>query len=194
MNICEISDKENIKKYIDQGQIVALPTDTIYGLATSIENYDKIIEIKQRDTKPLAILCSSIEEMTNIIQIPPKYITTLQSLTPGALTIVSKTVNKKYSINKGYDTTGVRIPNHKSLLKLLKETGPLVVSSANISGENETYTLDEVKNVFKDKVNLYVENDQELSKTASTVINIETLEVYRETDQTSKIIEILKQV
>lgn len=194
MKKCEINDIETIINYLDNENIIAIPTDTIYGLATRVEYYERITELKQRNNKPLAILCSSIEEMANIIEIPDKYMSTLKQLTPGALTIVGKTINDKYAINNGINTTGVRIPKHSSLLNILKLTGPLVVSSANLSGESETYSIEEVAKIFDNKIDLYVDNDQELSKTASTVINIDTLEVYRESQETTYILNELKSV
>lgn len=192
MKKCEINEINLIKQFIDNNQVVAIPTDTIYGIATNVTSYKKIIELKKRDKKPLAILCQSIEAMQNIISIPKLHLESLKYLTPGALTIVGKTIDEKYNINAGFDTTGVRIPAHPSLLKLLKVTGPLVVSSANVSGEGETYLVEEVENIFNDSIALYVNNDQELSKTASTVLNIDTLEVYRKGANCSEILDVLK--
>lgn len=187
-----INNINQITESLEKGYIIAVPTDTIYGIATNIDNYKKIIEVKKRDKKPLAILCHDIATMQKIINIPNIHLNTLKELTPGALTIVGKTIDNKYNINEGFDTTGVRIPNHHSLLKVLEVTGPLVVSSANISGGDETYTLEEVENVFKDSIRLYVENDQALSKSASTVLNIDTLDIYREGENYKEILSALK--
>ncbi len=194
MKKCEITDYQTIINTINNGEIIAIPTDTIYGLATSVKSYQKILKLKKREQKPLAILCSSFEEMQNIIEVKNEYIDILKNYMPGALTIVGKNINDKYDINEGYTTTGVRIPNHKSLLNILKQTGPLVVSSANISGETETFTINEVYKVFKDDIDLYVENDQQLSKEASVVIDINTLTVYRSGANSEKIIQALKNV
>lgn len=179
MNKCLITNIDKIIEVIDNNGIVAIPTDTIYGLGSNLNSTNKIIKIKKRENKPLAILCSSIEEMSKIIKIDSKYLEVLKNHTPGALTVVGTTIDKKFNINEGYNTTGVRIPNHPSLLKLLSQTGPLVVSSANISGETETHSIDDVYNVFKDEIDLYIENDQVLSKVASTVIDINSLVIYR---------------
>lgn len=192
MNKININEINKIVSQINNNSIVAIPTDTIYGIGTNVESYQKIIDIKQRNDKPLAILCSSIEEMQKIISIPTIHINTLKALTPGALTIVGKTTDPKFNINKGFDTTGVRIPKHESLLKILKMTGPLVVSSANISGQSETYYIEDVMDIFKDKIDLYITNDQDMTKKASTVINIETLEIFRAGDKCNEIIEALK--
>ncbi len=192
MNKCDISNIIKIKNTLDNNNVVAIPTDTIFGLATNLNSYNKIIELKKRDNKPLVIMCSSFEEMTEIIEIDINLHKTLKNFIPGAITIVGKTLKDKYKINKGFETTGVRVPSHPSLLKVLKVTGPLVVSSANISGEKETYCEDDVYSVFNDMVSLYVGNDQQLSMEASTVININTLEVYRQNSLTSKLISELK--
>ncbi len=192
MKQANINNILEIKAIIDNNQVVAIPTDTIYGLATNLQSYDKIITLKKREQKPLVILCSSLEEMTKIIAINPKYLQVLEKYVPGALTIVGKTRNNNYAINKGYTTTGVRVPNHPSLIALLQATGPLVVSSANVSGGSETYSIDDVYQIFQDAISLYVTNDQELSMEASTVVNLDTLEVYRENSFSKELINDLK--
>lgn len=187
-----IDEHDKIKEALDNGYIIAIPTDTIYGVATNIENYQKIIDVKNRDNKPLVILCSTFEEMQSIINIDKKYTNVLINYIPGALTIVGKTINPLYNINKGFDTTGVRVPNHSGLLELLKITGPLVVSSANVSGEDETYYVEDVYKIFKDLLDLYVDNNEPLSKQASAVLNIDTLEIYRDNGMAKQIVEDLK--
>ncbi|MFV0499100.1 MAG: L-threonylcarbamoyladenylate synthase [Bacilli bacterium] len=192
MNKCNIKDINLIKSYTNNNKIIVIPTDTIYGVGCNIKSYKKIIELKKRKLKPLAIVCHNFETMCKIIEIPLKYYSVLNKLLPGDITIVGKTKNSKYSINKGYITTGVRIPNHPSLLDALKETGPLVLSSANISGQSETYDIKTANQIFGNGVDLYVENDQQLSKTASTVINIDTLEIYRKGHNWEEILFALK--
>ncbi len=194
MKQANINNILEIKAIINNNQVVAIPTDTIYGLATNLESYDKIITLKKREQKPLVIMCSSLEEMTKIIAINPQYLQVLTNYVPGALTIVGKTCNNKYAINKGYTTTGVRVPNHPSLIALLQATGPLVVSSANVSGGAETYSIDDVYQIFQDSIALYVTNDQELSMEASTVVNLDTLEVYRENSFSKELINDLKKI
>ncbi len=193
-NITNIADIVRIKSVIDNGGVVALPTDTIYGLATNLQNYEKIIELKKRDGKPLAILCSNIEQMQQIIELNKNALKVALKFTPGALTLVGHTIDDCYAINPGYDTTGVRIPNHNQLQQLLEVTGPLVVSSANLSNGPETYIVEDVYKIFKNKIDLYVDNDRECSKEASVVLDATTFQVYRSGKYVEEILQFIKKL
>ncbi len=179
-NFVEITEVDKIAKCLESGGVVAIPTETVYGVASTLDNYRKIIDLKKRDNKPLAVLVSDLKTLKNIIKIPDKTLKIIDKFIPGELTVVGETVDEKYAINPGYTTTGVRIPNHNSLLNLLSILGPLIVSSANISGEKEALTVNEAYEIFGENVDLYVKNDQECSGLASTVLDAKTLEIYRE--------------
>ncbi|XP_012283415.1 yrdC domain-containing protein, mitochondrial [Orussus abietinus] len=135
-------------------QIIAAPTDTIYGLVGLAQDNDtvnKIYEIKKRDTaKPLAICVSSITDIKKwglVENLPPKL---LETLLPGPVTIVLKrTENLNPLLNPGTDKVGIRVPNDKFLRhvsKILDE--PLALTSANESNKPSSLSAEEFANLW----------------------------------------------
>lgn len=127
----------NLKK----GAVIAFPTDTVWGIGCLPDNEvacQKIYSIKQRDgKKPLILLGEKIDDFLPYIQeLPPLAKELASKYWPGALTIiVKKSPFVGDYISSGMDTVGLRIPNHPVLLEILKKTGPLATTSANLSGE-----------------------------------------------------------
>ena len=137
--------QEQIKEVIEEinnGAVVAVPTETVYGLAVKFDNkiaIDKLIAIKERDSdsgKFFTLLLSSTDDIQ-------KYATPGESATeivnkhfPGELTVVLRK-NPEF-VNVYFDdcqTIGIRIPDHEFMLELLRGTGPLLVTSANRKGQ-----------------------------------------------------------
>ncbi|MCH9612576.1 MAG: Threonylcarbamoyl-AMP synthase [Chlamydiia bacterium] len=130
------------KKCLLAGMVIAAPTDTVYGLCASIHSDDAVkclYDMKQRPTsKPINILVDTIESATALVNEsfdPLLFKRIADHFWPGPLTIVLPIKKGCCSplIHPNMDTIGIRIPNHYDLLNLLRETGPLAVTSANIS-------------------------------------------------------------
>lgn len=126
---------------LNVGGLVAVPTETVYGLAGNALDESAVREIyrvKQRPLdKPLAIQLSRVEDiMEYCIEIPKEALVLARKYWPGPLTLVLKKSNKVPDIvTSGQPTVGIRIPNHPVTLELLKQLDyPLAVPSANISG------------------------------------------------------------
>lgn len=150
-----------------KSKIIIFPTDTVYGVGCLYQDNDginKIYEMKKRDYgKPLAVLCSDIDQVDKIAIInnnARKY----TKYWPGALTIICKKIDSN-------ETIGVRIPNSDIARSVLSCFGPMHVTSVNYSGERELNDIDEIYNTFKDYADYLVIDQQELSKTPSTVIS-----------------------
>lgn len=140
-------DIDDVKKILN-GEVLRVPTDTVYGYVCDAKNkmaIDKIYEMKKRDkSKPLGIFVDNINKFYEIVDggedaISDDIKKILNKNWPGALTVICK---KRKGIldnlNEGIDTIGVRIPNDKNLLALMKELNtPLAQTSANISGEKD---------------------------------------------------------
>lgn len=167
-----------IKKKDLFGKIVIFPTDTVYGVGAIYqdqEGINKIYEMKKRDYgKPLAVLCSDIDQVNGIALIPD-YAQKYVKYWPGALTIICKKKN-------GDGTIAVRIPNSNIARDILNHFGPMSTTSVNYSGEKELNDIDEIYNLFSSKADYLVTNKQELSKTPSTIISCvnDCIEVIRE--------------
>ncbi len=120
-----------------KGQLVIYPTDTLYALGADIYNETavrKVFETKQRPFNiPLPVAVHSIQAIRTIAVMSTIAQKISEEFLPGDLTMVLK---KKPSVpaivTSGFDTIGVRVPNHPLALKLLAKYGPLTVTSANI--------------------------------------------------------------
>ncbi|XMB86716.1 L-threonylcarbamoyladenylate synthase [Mycoplasmatota bacterium WC44] len=156
------------------GKIISFPTDTVYGVGALIsdeEGIDKIYELKQRDySKPLAVLVSNKEELKNLVE-DESLLDKVDKFWPGAITFILKKKNVLDKVTSGFDTVGVRIPNSKVALEVLKNFGPMAVTSVNISGEDSKLDLEGVTEFNID----YVITDKETSlDISSTVVDIST--------------------
>lgn len=155
-------------------EVIIFPTDTVYGIGASIydmESINRIYDIKGRNfNKPLAVLCYDIKQIEEFAVITSKDRLLANRFWPGGLTLILKTNQKYFDLTKEL-TIGVRIPNHKLALELLKKYGPMKTTSVNDSGEepfNDYETINErYKNIVKD---IY-ENNEEIQKVSSTVID-----------------------
>lgn len=140
---------------LNQGHVVAVPTETVYGLAASIHQEKAIAEIfkiKGRPSNnPLIVHVSSFEEIKYFADTLPPFTDLLAShFWPGAMTLVLP-VKKELissSIRANLSTAAFRIPSHKDTLELLKLTGPLVMPSANTSGKPSSTQATHVETDF----------------------------------------------
>lgn len=158
------------------GRVIIFPTDTVYGIGTKIfdtEGIEKIYKIKNRShDKPLACLCYDINQIKDIAYLNEEAIKLINKFLPGPLTLILKA--KEEVVNKiGYKTIGIRIPNHKLALEILKENGPMLTTSVNDSGKkpiNEYLEIVEKYNNIVDKIYC---SSEESSNLSSTVVSID---------------------
>jgi L-threonylcarbamoyladenylate synthase len=134
----------DLNKYIDlinSGNLVAFPTETVYGLGADAWNpsaIQKIFETKGRPSdNPLIVHVSNQDQLNDFVsEIPKSAQKLIDSFWPGPLTLVFKKHPKVLDlITAGLDTVAIRMPDHEIALSLISETGPLVAPSANKSGK-----------------------------------------------------------
>ena len=147
---------------INNNQVVGIPTETVYGIGVnpySQEAVDKLFELKGRDEdKPLSILVSSYYDLQklDVVSTIPEII---ELYWPGPLTIVVETT-KEFADGVGTKnplSIGVRVPDNQLTIELLKITGPLAVTSANRSGENDIISNIEAQKIFGENIAEYLE-------------------------------------
>jgi len=171
-----------IKKSINlilQNEPIIVPTDTVYGLVCrydSKEAIEKIYKLKKRDQKkPLILLGYNWQALKRFVNVNANHVEAIHELPqqwPGPLTIIlpaSKSVPK--FLNTGFKTIGVRVPNNKFLLRLLKSSPKQVLAStsANVSGMSDK---EPQKELIK-KVKLFVKGKKgEMSLKPSRIIEI----------------------
>lgn len=172
-----IQDAKNI---LEQGELVAIPTETVYGLAGNIFNESaitKIFETKKRPSyNPLIVHIDSIEKLDQIVsEVPKKAKILATTFWPGSLTLVLK---KKDIIpdliTAGKNTVAVRVPNHPLTLALLKSLNfPLAAPSANPFGSISPTTANHVATYFESTVKMVLDGGACANGIESTIIGFE---------------------
>jgi L-threonylcarbamoyladenylate synthase len=177
---------EKVQKQIDkgihiirEGGVVAFPTDTVFGLGVGayIESaVERIFRIKQRPPEmALPLLISSVAQVHEVAYNVSAYGWRLiTAFFPGKLTlVVFRTRVVKDIITGGGDTVAIRMPDHPVPLALIKGSGmPIVGTSANLSGQLNPLTVEEVQEQIGDKVDLIIEGGPAPLGTESTVVDV----------------------
>jgi L-threonylcarbamoyladenylate synthase len=172
---------ENIQSVLKAGGVIALPTDTFYGLGTDPFNpgaLSKIFQIKQRPAdKPLLVLIHSLDQLANLTQeVTDNARKLMERFWPGPLTLIFKAASGlPDALTAGTGTIGIRLPAHPFTKRLLKELGqPLTAPSANISGTGELRTAQEVANILGDELDLIVDGGTTPGGKTSTILDATT--------------------
>lgn len=140
---------------LNQGEVVALPTETVYGLAASLNQPEAIKEIFKLKGRPLAnpliIHVASQKEIEEYApDFPPGFEALAEAFWPGPLTLILPIHAEKIDpiVRAHLPTAGFRIPDHSLTLKVLQGTGPLVMPSANLSGSPSSTRSEHVEHDF----------------------------------------------
>ena len=130
----------------NEHKIIALPTDTVYGVGVkygNLEDLERLKRAKHRpETKPIPMMVSNVEQMKQVALVDERIEKIAAKFLPGALTLV---VNVKDSVDSvytnGLSTIAIRIPDEKFILDVIDELNcPILVTSANQSGEKTALT------------------------------------------------------
>lgn len=182
------TDLSKAIELLNNEELVAIPTETVYGLAGNIfseKAVKAIFETKERPFfNPLIVHIPNIEYLETIVEaIPEKAKLLAEAFWPGPITLVLK---KKSIIpdliTGGKDTVAVRIPNHPTTLELLNQLEfPLAAPSANPFNRISPTKAEHVENYFKDKIQMVLDGGACKSGIESTIIGFENGEpiIYR---------------
>jgi tRNA threonylcarbamoyl adenosine modification protein (Sua5/YciO/YrdC/YwlC family) len=157
-------------RVISSGGIAALPTETVYGLAVSARNQnsiDKLYEIKRRPAnQPFTLVVDGIDNAIRKFAIlPPFAYRLMEKFWPGPLTIV-------YYCD-GDEKIGIRVPSHIIAREILKGLpSGVYLPSANISGQKEAVSAQEVESIFDGQIDLIVDAGKTLYGRSSTVVDL----------------------
>lgn len=170
-----------------EGQVVGIPTDTVYGIGADPFNPEavaKLFELKGRpEHKPVGILVANVEQAAEMAEMGRAARDVASAHWPGALTLVltPKVAMADRVGDRQRRTVGVRVPDHEKALELLELSGPLAVTSANESGGGETMNDGEARDIFGKRVAVYLEGTAPGGE-ASTVVDATgtTLTILRE--------------
>ena len=164
---------DKIINILENDGIIAIPTDTIYGLIGNPESklaVEKVYKIKNRDySKKLSIFLNDRNKIKDICIINEKIDNFIQNELKNNTIILEKR-NKNYLNLISNEFLGIRIPDNNFLIELLnKYQKPVFATSVNISGEKPCLIYQEVYEKFNNKVDLIVQNDTKCSGVASRI-------------------------
>lgn len=164
------------RKAIAQGDLVVIPTDTVYGIAADAFTpvaVEKLLSAKGRTrVSPPPVLIPNIATMDALANsVPDKIRALAEKFWPGGLTIIlDAQPSLAWDLGDTEGTVALRMPNNPFALELLAETGPLAVSSANLTGKPAATTAEGAHQQLGDAVRVYL-NGGESSTSASTIID-----------------------
>jgi tRNA threonylcarbamoyl adenosine modification protein (Sua5/YciO/YrdC/YwlC family) len=145
-------------RVVQSGGVVGLPTDTVYGIGVDPNNADAVdllYRLKGRPmARPIGVLVASVEQAGSIGVITGEAASLAADHWPGALTLVvtPRVVLPEWVGDRQANTVGIRVPDHPVAAALLEQTGPLAVTSANLTGGSEAMNDVEARAVFGDEV------------------------------------------
>lgn len=167
---------------LQKDSIVAIPTDTVYGLAGLVSNnvsIQKLYDIKRRDaSKPLSISVSSVSDIEawGITDHLPADL--LPAILPGPYTIILKRTSAlNPALNPDIDTVGIRVPKFPFINCVSKVTGPLALTSANESNQPSCLYASEFKKLWPALGGIFYDNDmhgrsREYLRKGSTIVDL----------------------
>jgi len=142
------TDVARAARIVSEGGVIAYPTETVYGigaLATDSKAIRRVFSLKRRqESQPLSIAVSGIEMLKGVAYVEREDF--IHRFLPGPVTVIlAKKDILPDALTAGSAYVGIRYPDHPMALELISMTGPLVSTSANLHGEPDPVTADEVK-------------------------------------------------
>jgi L-threonylcarbamoyladenylate synthase len=167
---------------IQSGGVVAIPTDTVYGIACSAFNSSAIkslFEIKIRETiKAIPVLVSDLDQVKNVARdLNENMIKLAGKFWPGALTLIVLKNDLLPSELTIFPTVGIRMPDHDWLRDIIRKTGPLAATSANISGESSPSSANQVLEQLDNRIEVIIDGGESKIGISSTVVDCSGKEI-----------------
>ncbi len=163
---------------IGRGDLIVLPTDTVYGLgadAFTPPAVDALLSAKMRGRDmPVGVLVGSWRGLDGlVVSVPPSVREIVEAFWPGGLSlVVQQAPSLSWDLGDSRGTVMVRMPLHPVALEVLASTGPLAVSSANVSGLPPATSAEEARTQLAGSVDVYLEAGSCGEPVASTIIDV----------------------
>ncbi len=169
------------KVALGRTELVVLPTDTVYGIAAnafSPEAVQALLDAKGRGRQsPPPVLVTGLSQARALIEsLPEAAVSLAETFWPGALTMIFKAQpSLDWDLGETRGTVAIRVPDHKITLALIEETGPLAVSSANLTGQPAATTCQQAFDYLQDSVAVYLDAGNSPKGEASTILDMTDL-------------------
>lgn len=163
---------------IAAGDLVVLPTDTVYGLAADAFSADAVQRLvaakgRGRDMPPPVLIGSPATLEALAVEVPTWLRAMTADLWPGPLTVICREQpSLNWDLGDTRQTVAVRVPDDDVALAVLKATGPLAVSSANLTGEPAAMTIDDAERMLGDAVAVYLDAGTSPGGVPSTILDV----------------------
>jgi tRNA threonylcarbamoyl adenosine modification protein (Sua5/YciO/YrdC/YwlC family) len=160
------------------GRLVVLPTDTVYGIGADAFDTAAVAALlaakgRGRDM-PVPVLVGSWHTIDGLaFSVPPTARELIRAFWPGPLSIVvQQAPSLQWDLGDARGTVMVRMPLHPVAIELLRDVGPMAVSSANISGRQAATTAEDARRQFGDLVEVYLDAGPSQQQAASTIVDL----------------------
>ena len=173
---------ENALKALNDHQVIAFPTETVFGLGVFYDDYQAynlLNKVKNRhEDKPYTMMLYDINEINKYADVDKKYLPIIKKYMPGSLTILVKAKeNVPNYVTHNTKIIGIRIPSNKEALDLLSFVKkPLLVPSANKADQKPALNNEEVKAIFGDEIRVIIPGEA-IGGQASTIIDLTGKEI-----------------
>lgn len=163
---------------LKDGRLVVMPTDTVYGIgadAFDSEAVAALLAAKGRGRNmPVPVLVGSWHTIQGLVySVPNSAKELIRAFWPGALSLVVRQApSLQWDLGDANGTVMLRMPLHPVAIELLREVGPMAVSSANISGRPAAVTADEAREQLGDLVEVYLDGGRAEQQAASTIVDL----------------------
>lgn len=165
------------KAALMRGECVVMPTDTVYGVAANPfvpKGITSLLAAKQRDRDmPIPVFVPNLDSALALsYQVSDQAKLVMEKFWPGAITLITKAhPTLKWDLGNADGTIALRIPLQRTALELLTETGPLGVTSANLTGEPAATDIESAQRKFGNSVSVYLDTGATSGEVASTIID-----------------------
>ena len=163
---------------VKSGRLVVMPTDTVYGLGADAFDSRAVAGLlsakgRGRDM-PVGVLVGSWHTIEGLVySVPNEARELIRAFWPGALSLVVKQApSLQWDLGDARGTVMLRMPLHPVAIELLRETGPMAVSSANISGQPPASTAEDAQRQLGDLVDVYLDAGPSQQQAASTIVDL----------------------
>ena len=176
-----LAGMRHARQAIARGELIVMPTDTVYGIAAdafSPAAVQRLLTAKGRGRDmPPPVLVAGQEMMAALVEeIPDPVQKLIDAFWPGGLTIVLPAQpSLTWDLGETQGTVAVRMPDRRVALELLAETGPLAVSSANLTGRDAAVIASDAEAMLGDSVAVYLEEGYSETGVPSTIVDATSL-------------------